>query len=243
MSRPVGRLATSEGRPVGGWLQSHRRAVGTTCLGRAAAPGARKAGRRVRFAAYAYPTCGARSAAGTGLFGVAAVARGPSQARPPHPGRPPPRSANERPRESSESRSSPQPGLHASATGRPGRGSEPDPYVFADQRRIRRAAPRLRPLKQIQHVAAPMPRDLSAFVGQDHGGRLVVEWFAAAVADVVIGGHALVIGINGFALQCRAARLRDRTLRKREERAGARGPSDIPGRQTRSLNSASIPSG
>jgi hypothetical protein len=29
----------------------------------------------------------------------------------------------------SESRSSQQPGLHASATGRPGRGSEPDPYV------------------------------------------------------------------------------------------------------------------
>jgi hypothetical protein len=28
-------------------------------------------------------------------------------------------------------------------------------------------------LEQVEHVAAPMPRDLSAFVGQDHGSRLV----------------------------------------------------------------------
>ena len=138
---------------------------------------ARKAREARPFAGHAYPTCSARPAAGTGLFGVAAVAKGPRRLGPPSGPAATPIS-NQRPRESSESRSPHSPGSTLARRDGPA-GIRTRPFVrfgLAANPSRRCAAT---PARADPACGSADAARLSAFVGQDHGSRFVVEWLAA----------------------------------------------------------------
>ena len=101
----------------------------------------------------------------------------------------------------------------------------------------------------LEHVTAPVPNELLALAHHDDDHRLgVVDWLAAALTDrrFLLAAHARIIGICASRLQRSQTRPGLQALAKDLEplaswrRAGARGPSDILGRQA-SLICAPIP--